>query len=181
MSGSVSVEAQRKVRPARHDRPVTGILARRIAVLVALFSVCLAVLPGVASAESCTDTWTGPERGGNWALASDWSAGHAPTSVDVACIGEAEPEITEGANHAGVLDGGNGLELLGGSLELSGTGETSTIAALLVDGGELKIAPGAKVAGKFLETGREGTHNGVVNVAQTPNSPTTNSSCMAGP
>jgi RHS repeat-associated protein len=123
----------------------------------------MAFLPALASAETCTNTWTGPEKG-NWSEASHWSAGHAPTAADIACVAAAEVEVTEGANHAAYLDGEGTLELAGGSLELTGLGTASTISALLVDDGELKIAAGVQAEGKFIETARGGSHTGSISV-----------------
>jgi RHS repeat-associated protein len=114
-----------------------------------VLSTYLALSPAPASAEpTCTNTWAGSETGGNWQTVANWSAGHVPTSSDVVCLGEASVEVTEGTNHAGLVESApfGGVELTGGSLELNGTSAPSTLGAFLIKGGALAVVSGAKMA-----------------------------------
>jgi hypothetical protein len=47
--------------------------------------LCMLVLPGAASAATCTDTWNGGS-GGEWSTGSDWSTGKAPGENSNVCI-----------------------------------------------------------------------------------------------
>lgn len=131
-------ERQRMVRGGTlRSRRVTSRLVAPSAVAVVAFVLCLA--PASASAEGlCTDTWVGPAEGG-WETVADWSAGHLPSSTDVACIGGAKTVVVSGgAQDAGVVQGEGKLEIAGGSLELSSALEPSVIADLTL--GELRSA-----------------------------------------
>ena len=134
------------------SRRVTSRLVAPSAVAVVAFVLCLA--PASASAEGlCTDTWVGPAEGG-WETVADWSAGHLPSSTDVACIGGAKTVVVSGgAQDAGVVQGEGKLEIAGGSLELSSALEPSVIADLTLGGasfGTLKGAGTVEVTGALV-------------------------------
>ena len=106
--------------------------------LVCLVAVAALLLPGIASAAECTDTWTGPS-GGEWQLAENWSAEHVPTAEDVACIPkEGTAKVTEGTQYTELLQGEGDLTITGGSLGVLGTGEFSNIGTLHLSGGALR-------------------------------------------
>lgn len=68
--------------------PLFGRGSGRLLTLFVLSSLVMVVgvlVPSVASAAECTDTWVGPAEG-PWTTAADWSAKHVPTKSDVACI-----------------------------------------------------------------------------------------------
>jgi hypothetical protein len=93
-------------------------LPTTLGALIALLSFA-AALPAVASAAECTDTWTGPAEG-TWQTAANWSAGHVPTSFDVACIGSGKTaKVTAGTNPVGVVQGEGTVLLSGATLEVS--------------------------------------------------------------
>lgn len=127
-------------------------LARTTACVLLL--VGLAVLDlGSASASAepfCTDTWSGGSSGA-WQTASNWSAGHAPGSADVACIGSGVTvSIGEGAQQAGVLSDSGSLVIAGGSLTLNSTLEPSVVKALTISGGTLTGAATLDISGSFV-------------------------------
>ncbi len=115
-----------------------------------LFMVLLVLLPARAWGESiCTDTWTGPSEG-PWLTAADWSTGKVPTSTDVACVGTGKTvKVTEGANHAAVVQGEGTISISGGSLEIMNALEISTIKGLSVLGGTLTGSAAVEVTGSF--------------------------------
>jgi RHS repeat-associated protein len=111
-----------------------GFPTRRAALsLVVLLAAAIvgASQPAVATAEpACTDNWVGGEAGG-WQTAANWSAGHVPSSTDVACIAAGKTAVVEGGtNHAGVVQGEGGISLNGGSLELANALEGSKLGSL---------------------------------------------------
>jgi hypothetical protein len=57
----------------------------RALILGMLSLLCLLVLPGAASAATCTDTWNSGS-GGEWSTGSDWSTGKAPGENSDVCI-----------------------------------------------------------------------------------------------
>ena len=139
-----------------------GLGAQRLLVfgsLVALV-VALGVVPGVAFAGPlCTDSWVGGSSG-SWQTASNWSAGSAPTSADVACVGAGVTvDVSGGTAAAGVLADKGSLALSGGSLELASALEESSISALTVSGGTLKGAARLGVSAS-LSWNKEGTMEG---------------------
>lgn len=106
-------------------------------------TACLCLIVGAlfvtasAQAAECTNTWIGPEAG-EWQVAENWSAEHAPNSSDVACIPkEKTVQVTGGTRSAEVLQGEGRLTILAGSLALLGP-ETSHIKILHLSGGALK-------------------------------------------
>jgi len=104
--------------------------------LVAI-SLSAALLPSVASAAECTDTWLGSAPG-SWEAAESWSAEHAPTVSDVACIPSGKVvEVSTGAHEVKVLQGEGELHMLSGSLAIHGA-ESSNIGTLHLSGGALK-------------------------------------------
>jgi RHS repeat-associated protein len=125
----------------------------RAVVLAVLLSplVILALVPGSARAEAlCTDSWLGASEA-TWSTASSWSAGHVPTSTDVACIGAGKTVgIASGSDQAGVVQGLGAVAITGGSLEVANALEPSSIATLSVLGGTLTGAAEVDVTGSFL-------------------------------
>jgi hypothetical protein len=119
--------------------------------LVALLLAGFALGPVGASAEPlCTDSWMGGSSG-SWQTASNWSAGHVPTSADVACIGEATTvTVSAGTNQASVLADKGTLVISGGSLELAGALEASSVNALTISGGTLTGAATLDISGVFI-------------------------------
>jgi RHS repeat-associated protein len=105
--------------------------------LVAISLSAVLLLPSVASAAECTDTWTGSAPG-SWEAAESWSAEHAPSAFDVACIPSGKVvEVSTGANEVKVLQGEGELHMLSGSLAIHGA-ESSNIGTLHLSGGALK-------------------------------------------
>jgi len=121
---------------------------RSLALLVGLL-VLLAV-PSAASAAECTDTWTGPAEG-SWTTASSWSAGHAPTESDVACIGSGKTvNVTTGTQKASVVQGEGALKIEKSTLELLSASETSQIKSLTMKFEAVLGGPATlKVTGSF--------------------------------
>ncbi|HEY4451789.1 MAG TPA: RHS repeat-associated core domain-containing protein [Solirubrobacteraceae bacterium] len=138
--------------------PVVGRLRRAgrlLSVAAVLVVVGLLVLPPLASAESlCTDTWVGPSSG-DWGTAASWSAGHAPTSTDVACVGASTVvSVTTVGRQAGVLVVQGTLEISpGSSLEVANGLEPSTVATLSMVGGTLTGAAEVDITGSFVGGG----------------------------
>jgi len=112
---------------------------RRWPLVLLVMYVAYVALPGaLASAAECTDTWIGPS-GGDWLVVTNWSAGHSPSSSDVACIPkEASAKINSGTNGASLLQGAGSLTISAGSLALTGEGESSNIGTLHLSGGVLR-------------------------------------------
>jgi RHS repeat-associated protein len=146
-------EMTNKVGDIKRQRPL------RLAAVSALVLVVLALAPASASAEAlCSDTWTGPAEG-SWATAANWSAGHAPTSTDVACIGAGKTvKVTEGTNQAGVVQGEGTVAISSGSLEVANALEASNLHSLTISGGTLSGAGTLNLSANFSWTG--GTMSG---------------------
>lgn len=110
-----------------------------------LLATCLLLAllwAGVASAAECTNTWTGPGAG-SWSTAGNWSAGHAPTKSDVACIGSGKSAAISGTEAvAGLILAEGSLSISGASLELFNTEEPSTVRFLTLNGGGWQKGPG---------------------------------------
>jgi len=113
------------------------------------FLICFA-LPATASAAECTDTWTGPAEG-SWTTASSWSAGHAPTESDVACIGSGKTvNVTTGTQKASVVQGEGALKIEKSTLEILSTSEASQINSLTMKFEAILGGPATlKVTGSF--------------------------------
>jgi RHS repeat-associated protein len=92
----------------------------------------------VVTESSCTDTWTGPNEGGEWRTASDWSTGSVPGSSDLACV-EAGTSIAVdgGTNQVGALLDEGTLVISSGSLELTNASDASSVSVLTISGGTL--------------------------------------------
>ncbi len=130
-----------------------GALSRKAVWLAGLVVVGVLMLPGVASAAICTNTWVGPAEG-NWETTADWSLGTVPSSSDVACLGVGKTvDVTGGANHAGVLQDEGTVVVSGGSLELASALEASSAVTLSVLGGSLITAGEIAVSGTFTGGG----------------------------
>ena len=88
--------------------------------------------PGLAAAAECTNNWTGAAEGA-WQTAGNWSAGHAPNSGDVACIGSGKTvNVTAGTNQAAVVQGEGTLRIKESTLELLSSTEASSIKNLSI-------------------------------------------------
>ncbi len=123
-----------------NNRWMDGGLRPRVWLLVVVVVgvLSLVVLAGVASAEPlCTDSWVGGVSG-EWQTAANWSAGHVPSSSDVACVGSGDTVEVSGSAEVGVLVDAGGLRQTGGSLEIAGALEPSSIASYALSGGVLK-------------------------------------------
>ena len=129
-------------------------VARSIGLLAVLLMAMLALGSAGASAEPlCTDTWTGSSEGA-WQTASNWSAGHTPTSSDVACIGAGTTvNVSEGANQAGVVvDKGTLTISSGSSLEIASALEPSSVSTLALNSGTLSGAATVDVSSSLSWT-----------------------------
>ena len=113
----------------------------------------------VVTESSCTDTWTGPDEGGEWGTASDWSTGSVPGSSDLACV-EAGVSIAVdgGTNQVGALLDEGTLVISSGSLELTSASDASSVGALTISGGTLTGAGRLTASGSLSWTG--GTMSG---------------------
>lgn len=111
-------------------------LALRGILLAVLLSILMGITAGSAAAEPlCTDTWTGGSEGA-WETAGNWSAAHAPTSSDVACIGSGTTvRVTSGSYTAGVLSDAGTLVMKEATLEVSSALEASSVHALTMNYG----------------------------------------------
>ena len=128
----------------QRDRvPTQGVAHIRLGLVLVGFLLLTVAVPGSASAAACTNTWIGATEG-SWESASNWSAGHAPTSTEVACIGSGKTAtVTTDGQQAGILQGEGRLKLLSGSLALASPPSVgvSTIAHVTHTGG-LITGPG---------------------------------------
>ena len=97
----------------------------------------LVALPASTVADpSCTDTWTGDAGTEAWQTAANWSTDSVPGSGDVVCIGVGTTvQITGGTNQVGSLQDEGSLEISGGSLELTGSSEATSVVSLTLSGG----------------------------------------------
>jgi RHS repeat-associated protein len=129
--------------------------------LAAVSSAFLALL-GTSSvnAAECTNTWTGAAEG-TWQAAANWSAGHAPSSSDIACIGSGKTvNVTAGTNQAAIVQGEGSLTIKESTLELFGTSEPSAIKNLTVKYNAVLTGPGTiNVSSSFAWT-NESTMSG---------------------
>jgi hypothetical protein len=112
-----------------------------------LVLVCLLVLPGVAAAATCTDTWIGGS-GGEWTTKGDWSTGEVPSEGSDVCI---EKPVTV------VVPTGHALAHLG-SLDVGGETASGT-AELEVTIGEVMSVSAATI-GSHGVLDLDGTYNG---------------------
>ncbi len=105
------------------------------------------------------DTWTGPNEGGEWRTASDWSTGSVPGSSDLACV-EAGVSIAVdgGTSQVGALLDEGTLVISSGSLELTSASDASSVSALTISGGTLTGAGRLTVSGALSWT--SGTMSG---------------------
>lgn len=131
-------------------------------------SICLAllllVLPGAAQAAECTNTWTGPTEG-NWATAGNWSAGHAPTSSEVACIGaEKTAKVNSGSQTAAAIQGEGRVVISVGSgtttLDVTGAPEAGAIKSLWVGNNGVLTGAGAVYVSSVFNWGGTITGSG---------------------
>jgi RHS repeat-associated protein len=128
-------------------------LSRKAVWLAGLVFFGVLLLPAMASAAVCSDTWKGPAEG-EWQTAEDWSLGTAPSSSDVACVGSGKTvDVTAGVNQAGVLLDEGTVVVSGGSLELASALEASSAVTLSVLGGSLITVGEVVVSGSFTGGG----------------------------
>ncbi len=119
---------------------------------LAALALMLLVLPAMASAAVCTDTYNGPAEG-EYQIAANWSAEHVPTSSDVVCVGAGETvRVTEGINQAGIVQVEGTLVIKGGTLEVSNALEASILGTLNMSGGTLTGAATVDVSGELSWT-----------------------------
>src|SRR5690242_8363178 len=113
-----------------------------------------------AQAAECTNNWTGAAEG-TWQTAGNWSAGHAPNSTDVACIGLGKTvNVTAGTNQAAVVQGEGSLKVKESTLELLSTTESSSIKNLTSQYKAVLTGPGTiNVSNTFAWT-NESTMSG---------------------
>ena len=98
---------------------------------------------------SCSDVWTGGASG-SWSTAGNWSAGHAPSTSDAACIEAGTTvKVTSGSNAAGSLYDEGSLQLTGGSLELSDASKESSVSSLTIRNATLTGAGSLFVSDSF--------------------------------
>ncbi len=98
--------------------------------------------PASAEAAECTNTWTGPAEG-TWQTAANWSTGKVPAAEDVACIGSGKTvNVTAGTNKAAIVQGEGTLTVKESTLELLGTGESSSMKNLTVKYNAILTGPG---------------------------------------
>ncbi len=129
--------------------------------LATLISALLVLLgPSNANAAECTNSWTGAAEG-TWQTAANWSAGHAPNSSDVACIGSGKTvNVTAGTNQTAIVQGEGSLTIKESTLELLGTSEPSAIKNLTVKYNAILTGPGTiNVSSSFAWT-NESTMSG---------------------
>lgn len=125
----------RRMPAALRPRPNRLFLIGPLSALASA-GVCLVgmVIPPIATAAECTDTWTGPAEG-LWHNSTNWSGGTAPTSSDVACIGSGKTvEIAAGVREAAVVQGSGQLKIKG-TLSIESETEPSTIGVLSMESG----------------------------------------------
>jgi hypothetical protein len=137
-----------------------GSLSRKAVWLAGLAALALVVLvlPAVASAAVCTNTYKGPAEG-EYQIAANWSAEHVPTSSDVVCVGAGETvKVTEGTNLAGIVQVEGTLVISSGTLEVSNALEVSMVSKLTVSGGTLTGAATVEVSSELSWT--SGTMSG---------------------
>jgi RHS repeat-associated protein len=126
---------KRTPNPAPGKRtPARSSLGTVALLIVAACCLLTLALPSAAAAAECTDTWIGPAES-KWDYNEYWSAGHAPTESDVACIGSGKTVRVDGfgISHAAVLLSEGTVRVFSG-LELMNVGEPSIIASLTVSG-----------------------------------------------
>jgi RHS repeat-associated protein len=145
----------------RHS--LLGDLRSRLGLAIGFVLAVLVLVPAGASAEPlCTDTWTGPNEG-SWQTASNWSAGKAPGSIDVACIEVGKTvDVAEGAGlaQAGVLEDRGTVVIAGGKLELVNALEASSAYALRMTRGALVGVGSIDVSSSLVIEGGEMTGSG---------------------
>ena len=114
----------------------------------------------------CTDSW-GPSSGA-WNEASHWSAGHAPTSTEVACIGAGKTvTVSESGAQAAAVEVEGALRVAGGSLELASALEVSSVASLTLKKGTLSGAGSVDVTSSLVwEEGGTMSGSGKTTVAK---------------
>jgi hypothetical protein len=149
LGGVRSATGRRRARRAHSSLPAWGAGLPAIAIVLALVGACAS-----ASAEPlCTDKWVGPSEG-SWRTAADWSAGHAPGSGDVACVGSGVTvQVSEGTNQASVLQDEGSLLISAGSLEITSALEASSVSTIALSGGSLSVADELDVSGSFASSG----------------------------
>ncbi len=128
-------------------------LLRSILALGSLLLLGALCLSTTAQAAECTDEWVGSAPG-SWEAAENWSAEHAPTSSDVACVpGGKVVEVSTGTYEVDVLQGEGELQILSGSLAIHSKSEDSNIGTLHLSGGTLRGSAQLSVTNTFTADG----------------------------
>ncbi len=154
-------------RGLRHSLP--GDARSRLGLVFGIALAVLALVPAGASAEPlCTDSWTGPSEG-EWGESARWSAGHVPTSSDVACIGSGKTvKLVSGSGVTGVVQGAGSVRVEGRfvSLEVASALEVGAIANLTVENQALLTVAGEVQVTNSLVAGTEASllGSGIVSV-----------------
>jgi RHS repeat-associated protein len=105
-------------------------MSRKAVWLAGMMGVAVLALPATASAAACGNTWGGPAEG-SWGTPANWSAGHVPTSSEVACIGSGVTVEASFANYqVGVVQGEGSLVVYAGTFEVTDALEPSVIGSL---------------------------------------------------
>lgn len=108
----------------------------RYAALGAILGLVLiaATATSSASASECTDRWVGPVEG-SWTTAASWSANHAPTESDVACIGSGKTVNLKsgGTKPVNGIQGEGTLVVRESTLNVLGTTEVWQIGTLQME------------------------------------------------
>ena len=134
----------------------------RLKIFVVLIGTLVAVvsLPTAAVAAECTDTWVGASEG-TWQTATNWSAGHVPTSSDVACIGSGKTvKVSSGTNKVGIVQSEGTLVISGATLELTTTTEASTVTALTMKSSGILTGAGTLQISSKLSWDAQSTMSG---------------------
>jgi RHS repeat-associated protein len=120
----------------------------------------LALGASSAVAAECTNTWVGPAEG-SWKKVANWSAGHVPTSTEVACIGAGNTaKVNEASAVAAVVQGEGNVSIWGYTLELTSSTEASSINNLTMTGNATLTGAGSLNISGNLTMPAEGNMKG---------------------
>jgi fibronectin-binding autotransporter adhesin len=124
-------------------------MMRRLMLIVTAAAAALAIATPSQAASACTVTWDGPDTGGQWTTAANWSGDTLPGAGSRVCIpaGKTVQVSTGTAAVQGVSVAGT-LNVTGGTLTLTDAGEASTVdGALNLTGGTINGAADLDLAG----------------------------------
>jgi RHS repeat-associated protein len=135
-------------------------LSRKAVWLAGLVVFGVLLLPAMASAAVCSDTYKGLAEG-EWQIAANWSAEHVPTSSDVACIGSGSTvDVSSGTNQVGVVQGEGTLVIGGSTLEVTNALEPSVISGLVLNFGAVLAGAATVEASTSFAWNKESTMSG---------------------